>query len=903
MRRLGAVLPALLASALAFADGPLEVKVVPPDMVFTFAPRVEVPARPKVALALSGGGARGVAHIGVIQRMEEVGLPLDSVTGTSAGALMGALMAGGFSGKEIEELFTRVDFNKAFLDPLGRSLGRTLEEDEAENGTLISIRSEAEGLSFALALREGVEIRKTLEGLMTRAAYFSSGKFDALKYPLRIVATNLGTGKGKIFDQGDLVEVLRASMAVPGAFRPVLIDGQPYVDGALVENLPVFVARDCFHPDVTFAVDVSSPFQKATVSNFFSLAARSLDLVVERHQWESRAAATVLIRPELKTTDFLAYGGNLPAMIQAGRDAFDAQVTAIREAMLGKAGDDDLLPVSRMAVNTVRPLPGPAQAMLGRVLVPGRVIHRQDVLVALQQLLLHGWVQDARATVDGEVLRIDVKPFSRITALAVQGSPRLARRMEALAGSAFQAGDPFNPEVFGAFLSGFVHLLITEGTPLVDVRGSRFNDATGELVLVVNEPRIRRVIVKDARGEYESRYLEKLLATSQDDVVHTMRLRMAIDLAERRLHLAELRAQIKPEPGSADAQLELVPVHHKEMAVDFSLGYESTLGTELGLKYRTENLGGFGVEGEVAGARNRLQEQGSVSLQGPVFARFPGFGMEFWASGFRQRLLGQLLFPSSELPGASAGALVTNQDLGVGGFIRCGNLGQGKLELASTWREAAFATDATRVDRHERTLELSMEWDNFDRHTFPREGLLVRGRYGAGDSLPDLAPYGGFRFGYMRVKGLTTFGSTQADANLGLDLDLEWGYGRKLPLDRFWNLGGPSFLVGTQALDMLAPDFAVARLGVPLRVAGPFGQSLQVVPRLDYAVVSGDPDELLKDRRLLGMGLVVRTIFARFYVELCYGFLRQAQPGQPWSPSTGSFNVLVGTQPFDIWKR
>lgn len=895
---------AFLVPALAFAEGaPFAVKVLPPDMVFTFAPKVELPGRPKVALVLSGGGARGVAHIGVVERLEEVGMPVDSVTGTSAGALMGALMAGGFSGREIEELFTRVDFNRSFLDPLGRTLGRTLQEDESENGTLMSLHLEAGVPSFALALREGVEIRKTLEGLMARADYFSGGDYDRLKHPLRIVATNLETGRGKIFDRGDLVEVLRASMAVPGAFRPVVIEGVPYVDGALVENLPVFTARGIFNPGVVLAVDVSMPFQKASVTNFFSLAARSLDLVVERRQWESRAAATVLVRPDLKTTDFLEYGNQLPAMVKAGRDAFDAGLPALRLALLGPSGDGDLVPVSRVVVNTIRPLEPGASAMLAKVLPPGVPVHRQDVLVALQQLLLHGWARDATAAVAGDALRIDVTPFGRIRAVKVQGAPRLAGRMEREARGWFTPGDPFNPEAFGRFLSGFVHGLVTEGTPLVDVRGSGFEESTGELLLAVHEPVIREVVVRGARGAYESRYLERLLAHAKGDIVHTTKLRQAIDLAERRLHLAELRTQIRPAAGSGDADLELSPVHHKAMAVDLSLGYESTLGAATGLTYRTENFGGFGVEGVLSGARNRLEQMGSLALQGPVFTRFPGFAMEFWASSFRMRLEKPPDFPSAELPMDATGAVVTTQDLGVGGYARYGNLGQGKVGLATTWREAAREWEGNRALRHQRTLELSTEWDNFDRHTFPREGLLLRGRYGLGECLPDQLPESRFRFGYMRARGLTTFGSTRASANLGLDLDLEWGYGRNLPVDRFWNLGGPSFLVGSQALSLQAPDFAVARFGVPLRMAAPFGLSFQVVPRLDYAVASGSPADPFRSRRLMGTGVVVRTIFARFYVELAYGFQRQYLPGTGWGEAAGSFNALIGTQPFDIWKR
>ena len=93
----------------------IDVTVQPPDMVFRFAPRVEIPGMPRVALALSGGGARGLAHIGLLQRLEEVGYPLDSITGTSAGAMVGALYASGFSGLEIEDL--RLQLQRA-LDQL-----------------------------------------------------------------------------------------------------------------------------------------------------------------------------------------------------------------------------------------------------------------------------------------------------------------------------------------------------------------------------------------------------------------------------------------------------------------------------------------------------------------------------------------------------------------------------------------------------------------------------------------------------------------------------------------------------------------------------------------------------------------------------------------------------------------
>jgi predicted acylesterase/phospholipase RssA len=902
---------AAAASCLLCAAGPVApftVKVVPPDFVFHFAPRVELPGRPSLALVLSGGGARGVAAIGVIQRLEEAGVPVDSITGTSAGALMGALMACGFSGREIQELFTRVDFNRAFLDPLLRNPGRTLQEDEAENGTFLSIQMEGKRPSFALALRDGVEIQRTLEGLLARGAYFSGGSFDALRCPLRVVATNLETGKGRVFADGDLVEDLRASMAVPGAFSPVLIGGQHYVDGALVENLPVFIAKEAFHPDLTLAVDVSSPLDNRSVTNFFSLAARSLDLVVERRQWESRAAASILIRPELGPVDFLDYGKQLPAMVAAGRKAFDAAVPALRAAVLDPLGGEELLPTRRVLIQAPAPLPPEATAMLGRVLPAGQPIRRQAVLVALQQMLLHGWAREAKAECldqDGEpVLCFQFSPYARIRQCLVEAPEPWRARIEAGLRSRFPLGERFDPEAFGAFVGDWVHRIVMDGTPLVDVRGSGFSADSGTLRLVVREPRIRTITVLGGGRESESRYLKGAMAGLIGQPLRTARLRNFIDLAERRLQLLELRFQLRPAAGIDNGvELALVPVHHRSQSLDLSVGYESNLGAESGFTYRTVNFGGVGVEGELGGIKNRLEDQVWMALRGPVTRNFPGTGLASTASSWRQRLDGPLLFGSSTIPAGVDGGRIERRDLGLGWFVRFGNLGQGKAGLDAGWREAAASWDDQREVSHQRTAELSTEWDNFDRHTFPHEGLLVRGRYGFGEALgsADTAATP-FRFGYLRARGLTSFGPDHTLASPGLDLDLEWGYGDHLPVDRWWTLGGTSFLMGSKSMGYLAPNFLVARLGLPVGMPGPFGLSFQAIPRFDYGLLAGSSGTLFSAERGEGTGLLLRTILTRFYVELSYGCLRTSQ-GQGWSRASGAFTALIGTQPFDIWSR
>jgi hypothetical protein len=138
---------------------------------------------------------------------------------------------------------------------------------------------------------------------------------------------------------------------------------------------------------------------------------------------------------------------------------------------------------------------------------------------------------------------------------------------------------------------------------------------------------------------------------------------------------------------------------------------------------------------------------------------------------------------------------------------------------------------------------------------------------------------------------------------LGLDLDVEWGYGKDLPMDRWWAMGGPSFLVGSDAQSILAPNFMAARLGLPVRMEGPFGLAMQVIPRYDYCRIAKDPSDLFRGIRAQGTGLVLRTMLAKFYVELAYGFLKVHEPGSGWGKASGSFNALIGTKPFDLWTK
>lgn len=878
----------------------IEVEVQPADMVFRFTPRVTIPGMPRVAVALSGGGARGLAHIGVLQRFEEVGFPLDSVTGTSAGALVGSLYASGFSAKEIEDLFNRLDLTRAFLEPLWRNPGETLGEQEERSDTFLSIERHQGRLSLAQGLRSGVEVQHTLQALLARGAYFSGGDFDRLQRPLRILATNLETGQGRVFGRGDLVEAVRASMSIPGGFRPVVIEGQQYVDGALVENLPVSTAKEAFHPDLVIAVDTSSPLEHRPATSILSVAARSLDLVVERRQWESRAAADFLIRPDIQGVNFLEYGTDGAKLVRQGREGFDARREALRELMRSRLSQERL-----DVVDVAFECPGglsPALAgLLATTLKPGADgILLQDAQILLQQVLVHGLAGEAWATVDpGRILTIHLRPFPAIRSVEVQAPEGWRPAIKDAVAATIKVGEPFNPQVFGRMMGHLVYRFLMEGGPLVDVRGSMFEPQTGHLLISVDEPFITRVEARSAAGAPVAEpHLLRLLGELKGRPFRPADLQKRVALAEHRLHLAELRYQLRPD-GEGGTAITLIPVPQQRERLDLSLGYETTLGGQVGLAYRAVDLGFRGTELQLSAARNRLQERATLTVGSP-FGFSPGTGVELVADYWQQRMEIPLLWTAPELPGDGLDARISASDLMLRTFFRFSNLGTGKVSLDLGRRNAAFREDGLRRTQSQDAAFLSGEWDNFDRHTMPRDGLLLRARFGVGHALAGELPGATFQQSYFRARGLTSLGE-----HLGLDLDTEWGQGQRLPLDRWWVLGGPSFVIGSRSLGFMAPNFAAVRFGVPLRLYMGLGLTVELTPRYDLAWVSKEAPDLLKpevDFRAQGTGLMLRTTLSNFYVELSYGFLKVRSP-QDSGRAVGSFNVLIGTQPFDLWKR
>jgi NTE family protein len=302
------------------------------------AASVAAQARPRICLVLSGGGARGAAHIGVLKVLEEMRVPVDCIAGTSMGSIVGGAYASGMPLADMERAVTAIDSKALFLERPPRndlSMRRKLDDRSILLGVELGV--DAEGVKLPKGIVSGVQLETVLRALVRTAG---PRDFDTLPIPYRAVATDLETGKAVVFADGELVHAMRASMSVPGAIAPAEYGGRIYVDGGLTNNLPVNVAR-AMGADIIIAVNLGTPLmRREQLGSALGVTGQMFNILTEQNVQASLAslrANDILIEPELgdfSATDF----DGLATTVPIGEAA--ARKVATRLAALALTADE-----------------------------------------------------------------------------------------------------------------------------------------------------------------------------------------------------------------------------------------------------------------------------------------------------------------------------------------------------------------------------------------------------------------------------------------------------------------------------------------------------------------------------------------------------------------------------------
>lgn len=275
-----------------------------------------------VGLALSGGGAAGLAHIGVLKVLEEAGIPVDVVTGTSMGAIVGGLYALGYSAEQLEQEVGGIDWRELFEEATHR-IHLPMEEKGQDGVFLISLPIDGRKVLFPTGLVSGNHIFNYLASLTWPWHHVED--FSTLPRPFLCVATDLETGEPVILDRGFLPDALRASMSIPSVFDPVWIDERYLVDGGVVNNLPVEQAFE-LGANVVIAVNASSDLRPATdLLSLPDILTQTIAVGMRRTMHTQSVLSHVYIQPDLARFSTLSFG-SVDEIIQAGE-------TAARERM------------------------------------------------------------------------------------------------------------------------------------------------------------------------------------------------------------------------------------------------------------------------------------------------------------------------------------------------------------------------------------------------------------------------------------------------------------------------------------------------------------------------------------------------------------------------------------------
>lgn len=283
--------------------------------------------KPKIGLALSGGGARGLSQIGVIKFFEEKGISISYISGTSIGSIVGGLYASGYTAKELEDILISNDWNETVAISKNKRGELFLDQKEIYDKSLITIKFKNFELIPPEAISTGNPFDEFIQKIFWNASYQPEQNFDSLRIPFRAIATDLVSGKSISFSKGNISKIVRASATIPLRYTPVRLDSMILVDGGILSNVPVEQLEE-FKPDLIFAVNSTSPlYDKIELNNAWNMADQVVSIAMQQFSDKSMSKADLLIEPDLNGHPNNDFNG-VDTLIKIGYESAKAKYPA-----------------------------------------------------------------------------------------------------------------------------------------------------------------------------------------------------------------------------------------------------------------------------------------------------------------------------------------------------------------------------------------------------------------------------------------------------------------------------------------------------------------------------------------------------------------------------------------------
>ncbi len=517
------------------------------------------PQRPRIGLVLSGGGARGAAHVGVLKVLDELHIPIDAIAGTSMGAVVGGLYASGLTGREIEKIISGVDWQDAFRDR-PRRYDLSFRRKQEDQDFLVQLPLGLRDGKFLLprGLIQGQKLGLLLRQLTLGAA--DAPDFDHLPTPFRAVATDLETGKPVVLDRGDLATAIRASVAAPGIFTPVDHDGRLLVDGGIAENLPIDVARS-LNVDVLIVVDVGFPLAKRQkLNSVASISNQTLAILIRRDAERQRATLTsqdIVIDPPLGDTSSFDFA-RITASIARGEQAARGSAQRLAQLAVDPAQHERYVARRRAreaaipVVSFLRMEPGSeayasaAQAMLGEFV--GRPLDPDKIASRINQYYGRGTLE----SLDYQVVPQDPNEPEGPQGLSVRAHPNSWGPNYLRFGLRLQDDFAGNSTFDAASRFVFTDLNAYGAEWLWDVQVGANPKLATELYLPFSQA--QRYFLSP-HAAFTIRDVPQIVNEEQVGELRVRSFRYGLDLGREMGRFAELRAGVESDVGSSRVRL------------------------------------------------------------------------------------------------------------------------------------------------------------------------------------------------------------------------------------------------------------------------------------------------------------------------------------------------------------
>ena len=312
-----------------------------------FSQDVKKGKKPKIGLVLSGGGAKGLAHIGVLKVIETAGIEISYIGGTSMGAIVGGLYASGYSANQIDSIFKETDFDRLLRDYIPRS-SKNFYEKKNDERYAISLPFEKFKIGVPTAYSKGLNIYNMLNKLTHNVRHVRD--FNKLPTPFLCIATNIETGEQVLLDKGYLSQAMMASATFPSLFSPVLIDDQMLIDGGVANNYPIDEVKK-LGADIIIGVDVQDDLKdRSALKNATRILIQISNLSMMDNMEDKRTLTDIYIKPDIKNYSVISFDEG-SQIIERGEEASFAVYEQLKA--LGTGFNKEKAPIQKGTVDTL----------------------------------------------------------------------------------------------------------------------------------------------------------------------------------------------------------------------------------------------------------------------------------------------------------------------------------------------------------------------------------------------------------------------------------------------------------------------------------------------------------------------------------------------------------------------